>query len=105
MILRSQAVNEEVLQTILAEVEGILNSKPLGYVSSDVADPDPVTTNLLLTGQQDASLHLPVMETQSLPTSSGATSLVVTFLVFRPGKLDDKHCGNDHVPHGQWPIG
>ncbi|KAL1273037.1 hypothetical protein QQF64_028899 [Cirrhinus molitorella] len=41
---------------LLLEVEGILNSKPLGYVSSDVADLDPVTPSLLLMGRRDASL-------------------------------------------------
>ena len=41
--LGAQTVTEEVLQTVLIEVEGILNSKPLGYVSTDVADVDPVT--------------------------------------------------------------
>lgn len=45
-----------MLRTVLIEVEGILNSKPLGYVSTDVADPDPVTPNLLLMGRLDPSL-------------------------------------------------
>lgn len=36
-------------------MEGILNAKPLGYVSSD-SDPDPVTPSMLLMGRQDASL-------------------------------------------------
>lgn len=49
-------MTEEVLRTVLVEVEGILNSKPLGYTSSDVADPDPVTPNLLLMGRPDPSL-------------------------------------------------
>lgn len=35
----------------------ILNSKPLGYVSSDIADPDPVTPNFLM-GRKDPSLPL-----------------------------------------------
>ncbi len=52
----SQSVSEDVLSTVLVEVEGILNSKPLGYVSTDVADLDPITPNLLLMGRQDASL-------------------------------------------------
>ncbi|KAK0138500.1 hypothetical protein N1851_024978 [Merluccius polli] len=52
--LGSQVVSGEVLTTILIEIEGILNSKPLGYVSSDVAD--PVTPNLLLMGRPDPSL-------------------------------------------------
>ncbi len=56
VILLEQYVPESVLQTLLVEVEGILNSKPLGYVSSDIADLDPVTPNMLLMGRRDASL-------------------------------------------------
>ncbi len=41
---------------MLIEVECILNSKTLGYVSSDIADPDPITLNLLLMGRRDSSL-------------------------------------------------
>ncbi len=49
-------MTEEVLRTVFVEIEGILNSKPLGYTSSDVADPDPVTPNMLLMGRPDSSL-------------------------------------------------
>ncbi|KAK0139826.1 hypothetical protein N1851_023268 [Merluccius polli] len=52
----SQSVSEDVLYTALVEVEGILNSKPLGYVSADVADLDPITPNILLMGWWDAAL-------------------------------------------------
>ena len=41
---------------MLLEVEGIINSKPLGYVSSSLADLDPVTPNVLLMGRPDGSL-------------------------------------------------
>ncbi|KAK9539574.1 hypothetical protein VZT92_004673 [Zoarces viviparus] len=51
-----EPVSEDVLYTTLVEVEGILNSKLLGYVSADVADPDPITPNILLMGRWDASL-------------------------------------------------
>lgn len=54
--LGDQSVAEPVYQTVLAEIEGILNSKPLGYVSSDVADVDPMTPNMLLMGRLDPSL-------------------------------------------------
>ncbi len=54
--LGAQTVTEEVLRTVLIEIEGILNAKPLDYTSSDIADPDPVTPNILLMGQRDASL-------------------------------------------------
>lgn len=49
--LGAQTVSEEVLRTVLIEKEGTLNSKPIGYTSSDIADPDPVTTNILLMGR------------------------------------------------------
>ncbi|XP_039520697.1 uncharacterized protein LOC120474476 [Pimephales promelas] len=52
----AQSVTEEVLRTVLIEVEGILNSKPLGYLSSDVSDTDPITPNHLLMGRPDGSL-------------------------------------------------
>ncbi|XP_056324239.1 uncharacterized protein LOC130237344 [Danio aesculapii] len=54
--LGAQHVSEEVLTTVLVEIEGILNSKPLGYVPSDVADIDPITPNSLLMGRPDSSL-------------------------------------------------
>lgn len=55
-VCEAQTMPEEVLMTVLVEVEGILNSRPLGYVSSDLADPDPVTPNCLLMGRPDSSL-------------------------------------------------
>ncbi|XP_057695374.1 uncharacterized protein LOC130917729 [Corythoichthys intestinalis] len=55
-----QVVPEEVRRTVLVEIEGILNSKPLGYVSSDIADPDPITPNTLLMGRHDSALPLVV---------------------------------------------
>lgn len=55
-VLGAQTVGEEVLATVLAEIEGVLNSKPLGYVSTDVADVDPVTPNYLLMGRLDPAL-------------------------------------------------
>ncbi|XP_073764218.1 uncharacterized protein [Danio rerio] len=66
VILREQSVPEAVLQTLLVEVEGILNSKPLGYISSDVADLDPVTPNLLLMGRRDASLPQVLYDSNNL---------------------------------------
>lgn len=52
----SQTVSEEVLRTVLIEIESILNSKPLGYVSANIADLDPVTPNSLLMGRPDSAL-------------------------------------------------
>ncbi|XP_036000189.1 uncharacterized protein LOC118564903 [Fundulus heteroclitus] len=64
----AQPLPEEVLRTVLVEVEGILNSKPLGYVSSSIADPDPVTPNHLLMGRPDGSLPQVVYPATELPS-------------------------------------
>lgn len=56
VVIGTEALPEEVLLTLLIEVEGMLNAKPLGYVSADAADPDPVTPSMLLMGRRDASL-------------------------------------------------
>ena len=56
VVLKEQYVPEAVLRTVLVEVEGILNAKPLAYISSDIADPDPITPSILLMVRYDASL-------------------------------------------------
>ncbi len=50
VVLKDHTISKEVLSTVLIELEGILNSKPLGYVSSDIADPDPITPICCLWG-------------------------------------------------------
>lgn len=66
IVIGAQTVTEEVLKTALIEIQGILNAKPLGYVSSDIADPDPVTPNYFLMGRTDASLPHPKSFTRIL---------------------------------------
>lgn len=53
---KSGQSNSQLLCLSLEYDEAILNSKPLGYVSSDLADPDPVTPNSPLMGRPDGSL-------------------------------------------------
>lgn len=47
-ITKQQVLDEESLQTVLCEVETILNDRPLTVVSDDVKDPEPLTPNHLL---------------------------------------------------------
>ena len=41
-----------VLQTLIVEVEAVLNDRPLTYLSSDIADPLPLTPSHLIYGQR-----------------------------------------------------
>ncbi|KAL1251845.1 hypothetical protein QQF64_019641 [Cirrhinus molitorella] len=66
VVLKDQTVTETVLCTVLIEVEGILNAKPLGYVSSDVSDLDPVTPSILLMGRHDSSLPQVLYDSSNL---------------------------------------
>lgn len=75
--LGAQSVTEEVLRTVLTEIEGILNAKPLGYVSSNVADLDPVTPNSLLLGGQ--TRHCPRWCIQNPSYSAGAGGGTVSY--------------------------
>lgn len=47
-IVRQQVLDEESLQTVLCEVETILNDRPITVVSDDASDPEPLTPNHLL---------------------------------------------------------
>jgi len=47
-LLGQQLVSDETLQTLMSEVEGILNGRPLTPVSSNPKDLDPLTPNHLL---------------------------------------------------------
>jgi hypothetical protein len=47
-LLHEQIVDDEALCTVLCQVENIINSRPLTYVSDDVRDPQPISPNDLL---------------------------------------------------------
>ncbi|KFD47305.1 hypothetical protein M514_11815 [Trichuris suis] len=55
-VLRRQSTQEEVFQTVVVEVEGLLNGRPLTHVSSDVRDTEPLTPNHFLLNRPYASL-------------------------------------------------
>ncbi|XP_075253255.1 uncharacterized protein LOC142345059 [Convolutriloba macropyga] len=48
IILGSQKLKAEIFQTIVAETEGLLNSRPITYVSSDTNDEEALTPNHFL---------------------------------------------------------
>lgn len=56
----AQTMSDEVLAMVLTEIKVVLNFKPRGYVSTDVANMDPVSLNYLLMGRPDPTLPLSV---------------------------------------------
>ena len=47
-LLKLQSLNDECLQTVMCEVEAVINSRPLTKSSDDVDDLEPLTPNHLL---------------------------------------------------------
>uniref|UniRef100_A0A5S6QAT3 Integrase catalytic domain-containing protein n=1 Tax=Trichuris muris TaxID=70415 RepID=A0A5S6QAT3_TRIMR len=48
--LRGNSCTDEVLATIFAEVEALLNGRPLCYIGDDYSNPEPLAPFVLLTG-------------------------------------------------------
>jgi len=53
-------LDDELFRALLCEVEAIVNSRPLTFVSSDPDDMNPLTTNHLLT--MKTSVVMPSLE-------------------------------------------
>ncbi|KHJ39905.1 Pao retrotransposon peptidase [Trichuris suis] len=56
-VLNGNTVTDELLCTVFAEVESLLNGRPLAYVGSDPSQPEPITPFSLLTGR--VNVHVP----------------------------------------------
>ena len=56
IVVGNMCLTDEVLHTVLTEVESMLNGRPLTYVSMDGRDPDPLTPNHLLLGCANVNL-------------------------------------------------
>ena len=76
-VLGRTHVNLSSLQTILVEIEAVLNDRPLTYVSSDVEDEEPLTPAHLLYGRRITSLpHLHVEDDETNDPNFGNISEV-----------------------------
>jgi len=61
-ILGRAFVTLQVLQTLVVEIEAVLNDRPLTYVSPDLSDPEPFTPSHLLCGRRITSLPHKVID-------------------------------------------
>jgi len=55
-VLGKALVTLPVLQTVIVEIEAVLNDLPLTYVSADLRDPEPLTPSHLLCGRHITSM-------------------------------------------------
>ncbi|XP_076660183.1 uncharacterized protein LOC143363496 [Halictus rubicundus] len=65
-VLRDQATSEEVLVTLLAEIEHSVNSRPLTHVSVDPRDNEALTPNHFLIGTSSGEIRLGAYEFRAI---------------------------------------
>ena len=68
VVIGDRLVTDEVLATVLAEVEHMLNSRPLTYVSSSAGDPQALTPNHILLGRESPGLPPGAFSEEDLST-------------------------------------
>ena len=56
-IVKQQILNDEQLLTLIAEVEKILNDRPITHVSDDPNDPPALTPNMHLLMKSNSCMH------------------------------------------------
>ena len=61
-IMDSRPLTDEMLLTILTEVESLLNGRPLTHISVDPRDPEPLTPNHFLLGRANPNVPMDVFD-------------------------------------------
>ena len=71
-VLGKALVTLPVLQTLIVEIEAVLNDRPLTHVSSDLNDLEPLTPSHLLCGRRITSLPHKIMDDELNDPTYGA---------------------------------
>ena len=76
-VLGRRHVSLQTLETIVVEIEAILNDRPLTFVSSEMGDPEPLTPAHLLRGRRITCLPHEMVDVDELtdPTFRNASSM------------------------------
>jgi hypothetical protein len=127
-LLKGQTLTDELLQTTLCTVEGILNDRPLTKISTDPKDEQPLTPNMLLAGRRVESLPPGVFDKKDLYSRRYWRQMNYLADVFwrrwlaeylpilqsrskwatereNLEKGDLVLVSEDNIPRGQWPLG
>lgn len=119
-----------MLQTLMNEIQGILNSRPLTLVSCDSKDLDPLTTNHLLLLRANPNLHTGSFCKEDVYSRSRWKQLQYMTDIFSSWKRWLKEClptpqkrekwmrpsrcfmpgdlfliADESMPRGKWPFG
>ena len=127
-ILHGRTVTQEVLRTSLIEVESLINSRPIGYISTDIKDMEPLSPAHFLLVRPNYNVNFDVIhpgEVNSRKQWRQVQAVVNTFwkrwmTEYVPGLTQRKKWNNDqgnlklgdvvlvidsNQPRGQWLLG
>ena len=65
-VLRRALISLPELQTLIKEVQAVVNDRPITFVYHDVNDPEPLTPSKLLYGFSVTALPHPVVDPDEL---------------------------------------
>ena len=65
-VLHRALINLSEMQTLIKEVQAVVNDRPITFVSHDVNDPEPLTPSKLLYGYDVSALPHPIVDPEEL---------------------------------------
>ena len=74
-VLGRSFITLESLQTLVVEIEAVLNDRPLTYQSADITDPEPLTPSHLLYGRRITTLPYSTTENEELTDPTYSTGI------------------------------